>query len=384
MNMGTHQHPLFQSALLHHHALRNRTVVAPMSRISASPEGIPTADMIAYYETFARGGFGMIITEGNYTDSFASKAYHNQPGLTNAAQTAGWKTITDAVRPYGTPIIAQLMHAGALSQCSDSTLAPSAIRPVGQKLAQYGGAGCFPLPAAMSIPDIQNVTRGFAAAALAAFHAGFDGVEIHAANGYLLDQFLTPELNIREDTYGGNTENRFRIIAGIIGAIRKTAPADFLVGLRLSEGKVNDLAYRWARGIDMAREIMAAVKQAAPDFLHIAVQTGEWERDSFYANGDSYASVARRCTGIPVIANGGLHDLDKSKIAFTGGHADFVSIGKAALADPSWPNHTLRGIPVLPFHRDMLWPEATIRHTKKIIDRLSAPLHLVPENQASI
>ncbi|HVI47465.1 MAG TPA: NADH:flavin oxidoreductase [Chitinophaga sp.] len=365
--MDITKHPIFQPLQWPGHSLKNRLVIAPMSRVSATSEGLATAEMGNYYAAFAKGGFSMIITEGNYTDEIASKGYPHQPGLISSVHAAAWKPVVEQVKTHGAIIIAQLMHAGALSQYSQDTLAPSAIQPGGVKMAQYGGTGAYPFPKAMSLEDINTVKNGFVNAATGALEAGFDGVELHIANGYLLDQFLTPELNIREDQYGGSTSNRFRIATEIIQAIRAIVPAHFLIGIRLSEGKVNDLKYRWKDGAAMAVEVLEEARKAAPDFIHIAVQSGEWERDSFYSNGTSYAALAKQITGKVIIANGGMHQLTRATRVIEESHADLLSIGKAALADPAWPSHILNGTSPLAFHPDMLWPEATIRHTNQVI-----------------
>lgn len=364
-------HPIFQKAGIWQRDLINRTVVAPMSRVSATANGLATDEMTGYYSAFASGGFAVIITEGIYTDMYGSQSYINQPALVNDEQCASWEKVTRAVHRSPSLIFAQLMHGGALSQCHENTLAPSAVKPVGIKMASYGGEGGFPLPKEMDLTDIQKMQRGFINGAINAHKAGFDGVEIHGANGYLLDQFLTPELNRRNDRYGGSMQNRFRVIAEIIEGIRASVPSDFIVGLRISEGKVNDLTYRWADGIKTAKELAEEIKKSRPDFVHVAVQTGEWERDSFYEGGASLASVIRETEGIPVIANGGFHNLDKAETALKDHHADLIAIGKVALADPHWVVKTLNNLPIIPFHRDMLWPEATLSHTRKIIKELN-------------
>lgn len=357
-------HPIFQSVRIWNRNLRNRLAVAPMSRVSAAADGVATDEMAAYYASFAEGGFGTVITEGLYTDKLASQSYSFQPGIATASQLRSWQPITEAVHRYDALIIAQLMHGGAISQYLDRPIAPSPIRPKGVKLPSYGGSGTFPIPQEMTIQDIELVKAGFIASAIHAHEAGFDGIELHAANGYLLDQFLTPELNQRTDQYGGSMENRFRIVAEIIAGIRQQVSPTFILGVRISEGKVNDLAYRWENGIRTAHELAGQLQQANPDYIHVAVQTGEWERDSFYGENTSLASVMRRVTGIPVIANGGFHDLARARRAIEDQHADLVSIGKAALADPWWPVKTLNNLPAIPFHQQMIWPAATIRHTR--------------------
>lgn len=364
-------HPIFKPIKLWQKNLRNRTAVAPMSRVSSGEEGFATDEMADYYSSFARGGFSFIITEGLFIDEYASQSYKFQPGIATEQQLLSWKKTTQAVHQHDALIIAQLMHGGALSQLLENTLAPSSIQPKGNKLESYGGSGAFPLPKEMTLGDILKIKNGFVTSAMNAHRAGFDGIEIHGANGYLLDQFITPELNLRKDQYGGNLENRYRIIAEIITEIKNVVPENFIIGLRISEGKVNDLTYRWKKGIETAKELAKEIKKSEPDYIHVAVQTGDWERDSFYENQVSLASVMRSQTQIPVIANGGFHDLTKVKKALKENHADLFAIGKVALADPEWPLKTLNNIPSMPFHKDMLWPKATISHTKSIIEKLN-------------
>jgi len=362
-------HPLFSSFTLQQHQLKNRLAVAPMSRVSARPRGVPSSDMQAYYHAFAEGNFSMIITEGIYTDSAYSQAYPLQPGMVTSEQVNGWKQVVEKVKQEPVLFMAQLMHAGAISQSLSSTLAPSAVQPLGKKMPEYGGGeGAFPLPAAMTIDDIKTATAGFVQAALHAWHAGFDGVEIHAANGYLLDQFITDYTNQRNDEYGGCTHNRFRIIREIIQGIRTQTPASFLIGLRLSEGKVNNLKYRWPEGAAMAREVLREVTDIQPAYTHIAAESGHWQRDCLYTDGTSFTGLARSITGLPVIANGGLSDLSMAEEVLRNGHADLLAIGKAALADPHWPLHTLNGHAVRPFHPRMIRPSATIAHTREMRD----------------
>lgn len=341
----------------------NRLVVAPMSRVSASANGKVTEVMRDYYAAFAQGGFGTIITEGVYTDAAASKAYPTQPGLVSQQHMEGWKKIVQRVKEYDTKIFCQLMHAGALSQAHKSTIAPSIIQPLGKKMTAYGGShGMFPLPKEASVEDIREVVEGFATSAHLAFLAGFDGVEIHAANGYFLDQFLTPYLNKRQDTYGGSVENDFRIIKEIYDAIRKVVPNDFGIGLRLSEGKVNHLDYRWQDGPEKARQILKQAYTVSPSYIHIAAEKGDWFQDCSYPDGSSYTSIAKEIVKVPVIANGGLHDFQKARLVLEGGHADLISLGKAALADPHLPNKFLKGINPIKFESEMIRHDARIKH----------------------
>lgn len=336
------------------HQVKNRTVVAPMSRVSTALDGIPTPAMFDYYEKFARGGFGMIITEGLYTDMIASQSYPNQPGIVTPEQTAAWALLTPRIKAHGTLFIAQFMHGGGISQHHQHTLAPSAVQPLGKKMGAYGGGdGPFPLPAEMTTADIGKVVTEHAAAAKRAVQAGFDGIEIHAANGYLLDQFLTDYTNLRQDAYGGSIPNRFRIIAEIIAAIKAVVPESFIIGLRLSEGKVNNFTHRFPGGAVTARAILEEVKAAEIAYVHISGEGGSWERTGFYATGESFTGLAKQITGKPVIANGGLQEVAIAKRVLEEGHADLIALAKGALANPDWPQRVSRGEEIRPFERWM-------------------------------
>ncbi|KAA2240577.1 NADH:flavin oxidoreductase [Chitinophaga agrisoli] len=369
-----HQFPpaIFEPFPLQHIILRNRLIVAPMSRVSAASNGTPTPIMEDYYTAFANGGFGMIITEGVYTDDIASRGYPLQPGLVTPAHRDGWQRIAAKVRGAGAHFICQLMHAGALSQHHTHTWAPAAVSPLGRRMPEYGGGdGLFSLPQAMTTDDIHTVRDGFVHAAQEASVAGFSGIEIHAANGYLLDQFLTDYTNLRTDEYGGAITNRYRLIAAIIQAIRQVTPAGFIIGLRLSEGKVNNLRYRWPQGPAAARELLTAVAATPPDYIHIAAESGNWERDCMYMDGTSFTSLAKQIVGVPVIANGGLHEPAQAAKVLEQDHADLLALGKAALCNPDWPQRIRDGLPTVSFHPGMIKPSAAITHTRQVSADLS-------------
>lgn len=166
--------------------------------------------MAAYYTAYAEGGFGLLITEGTCTDRAFSQGYLHQPGITDEAQAAAWRPVVEGAHAAGARVVLQLMHAGAVSQGNrfrDRAAGPSAVRPLGEQLAKYRGSGPWPVPMELTRRQIAEAVHGFAAAAARARDVGFDGVEIHAANGYLLDQFLTPYTNLRTDDYGGGVEH---------------------------------------------------------------------------------------------------------------------------------------------------------------------------------
>ncbi|RBL81787.1 NADH:flavin oxidoreductase, partial [Streptomyces cavourensis] len=168
---------------------------------------------------------------------------------------------------------------------------------------KYRGSGPWPVPLELTPAQIAEAVEGFAAAAVRARDAGFDGVEIHAANGYLLDQFLTPYTNLRTDGYGGDAEGRSRLVREVTAEVRGAAGPGFTVGVRFSQGKINDFGWRWPGGDAEARVLFTAAASAGADYLHLAGSGRDWSPD-----GPTLPGLARKVTGLPVIANGALHE----------------------------------------------------------------------------
>ncbi|PST82561.1 NADH:flavin oxidoreductase [Pedobacter yulinensis] len=361
---------LFSPVTLGNLTLKNRFTVAPMTRRSASADGVPGRKMQAYYSAFAAGGFAMIITEGIYTDDAYSQADENQPGLINQAQMEGWKAIATSVKQHGTLFIAQLMHAGALSQCREETVAPSAVQPVGLRATEPGGpTGPFPMPRAMDAADFETVKAGYVTAARLAVAAGFDGLELHAANGYLFDQFITPHTNRRQDAYGGDEASRLRFLVEVFEAIKAAVPAEFLIGIRMSESKVNDLTYRWPGGAETATALFKALSHVPAAYFHLAAEGGKWARECLYTDGRSSNGIARQLTGKPVIANGGMHDPELAHALIAGEQADLVAVGRGAIANPDLPNRLMTCGTLKPFFKELIQPSLTLAHTAAVLTR---------------
>ncbi|MDO6658071.1 NADH:flavin oxidoreductase [Anaerobacillus sp. 1_MG-2023] len=340
---------LYTSEMLGKISLKNRFIVAPMTRITATNDGSATTTMRDYYKRFAKGGFGAIITEGIYTDERYSQGYVNQPGLTNKNHIETWRNITSAVHEFGTPIIAQLMHAGGQSQGNayyDVTVAPSNIPPKGEQLGFYGESGHFDTPTPLSIDDIKEVRHSFISAARHAKEAGFDGVEIHGANGYLLDQFLTDYLNHRNDEYGGSLKNRLKLLVEVIEDVRNEVGEDFTVGIRLSQIKVADPAYKWPEGEKSAKTIFSILEKEL-DYIHVTEPDATLS--AFGEGTKTLAAAAKAFSSIPVIANGQLGDPDKASNLIGSKEGDFVSLGTSALANPDYPNRLSTGKELKPF-----------------------------------
>ncbi|MFE6980500.1 oxidoreductase [Streptomyces griseus] len=342
--------------------LCNRFAVAPMTRVSATEDGRATPEMAEYYAAFAEGGFGLLITEGTYTDRAFSQGYLFQPGITDEAQAAAWRPVVERAHAAGARVVLQLMHAGALAQGNrfrDRAAGPSAVRPLGEQLAKYRGGGRWPVPMEMTRRQITEAVEGFATAAHRARDVGFDGVEIHAANGYLLDQFLTPYTNVRTDEYGGDVEERLRLVREVTAAVRAATGPGFTVGVRLSQGKINDPAWQWPGGDAEARTVFTAAAAAGAGYLHLAGSG----RDRF-PEGWTLPALARTVTGLPVIANGGLHRDEVARRVLDERHADLLAIGTAALANPDLPRRVAAGTARAAFDPRVLEPLATLGNAR--------------------
>lgn len=345
----------------------NPLVVAPMTRVSALEDGTVGPKMEAYYTDFAKGGFGLVISEGLYPDTLYSQCYLMQPGLATKAHADSWKPIVDAVHKNGSRFIAQLMHAGSLAQverASGRNISPSAIKPKGSQMSFYYGDGDYDMPVEMTQVDIKEVVGHFASSALLAKTAGFDGVEIHGANGYLLDQFLTKHTNMRTDQYGGVIANRLRIHQEIIMAIRDAVGDDFIVGIRFSQAKVNDPTHKWVDGLKDAQEAFTIMGNCSLDYIH-TTEPVLWE--PAFEGSRSLASLAKEYSGLPVISNGGVNDpMDASK-ALENGHGDLISLGKIALSNPDWPRVVKNSKEVRVFDFSMLMPIANLDNGGKFL-----------------
>lgn len=356
--------------------LDSRVGLAPMTRISATSEGLVTDQMVSYYTSFAREGFGLIITEGTYIDDKFSQTYFNQPGIAYDEQAHAWKKAVESVHRTGAKIIMQLQHSGPVSQgnrFNQKTIAPSAIQPKGEQLEMYLGEGPFPMPKEATKAEIQEVITGFVNAAKRAQSVGFDGIELHGANGYLLDAFLTDYTNQRTDEYGGSTENRVRLLVEVAQAVREAVRKDFVIGIRISQGKVNDSTHKWAGKEQDAKVIFGQLGQSGLDYIHVT-EYKAWEPafpqvEDALANdtalddsGASLAALAKKHAKIAVIANGHLESPSKAAEMIEKEEADVIALGKGALANHDWVSKVKKEAPLAPFEAEkVLRPNAKIK-----------------------
>lgn len=308
--------------------LKNRLVLSPMTRRRAAEDGTPTPLMAEYYAQ--RSGFGLVVTEGVYP-SQEGRGYPNQPGLADDVHEHGWTAVTEAVRAHGTPIFAQLMHAGRVTgpevTGTDTVLAPSAI-PFED---HHGHHSAHKMTAATS-HDISQLIHAHVEAARRARRAGFDGIELHAANGYLLQQFLAPSTNHRTDEYGGTPLRRARFVIDVAEAVADAIDAD-RVGIRVSPGA----------------NIQGALETDEQDVsaTYAALFHSLRQRPLAYvsmihpAAGSAFVQQIRRTAGSPMIVNTGFSVVTDRQTAadlVDAAHADAVAIGRPAIANPDLPH----------------------------------------------
>ncbi|QSQ13084.1 alkene reductase [Myxococcus landrumensis] len=323
---------LFASFRLGHIELSNRVVMAPMTR-SRAIGGIPNALMRDYYTQ--RATAGLIITEG-VAPSANGLGYARTPGIFSPAQVEGWRAVTAGVHAAGGRIFAQLMHVGRIGHVLNMAkgsriVAPSAVRSGGAMYTDPQGMQPFPEPEAMNEADVVQAREEFVQAAKNAVAAGFDGIEVHSGNGYLLEQFLHPHTNRREDAYGGSAENRSRFVVEVTRAIAAAIGPE-RVGIRFTPfSTFNDLPERDGvreQYVGLARELrgiayLHLVSNPHPDFA----ATEAAIRDAF---------------GGHIILNGGLLQ-DTAQQALAAGRAELMAFGKPFIANPDLVSRMKRG-----------------------------------------
>ena len=329
---------LFDSYDLGSLTLPNRMVMAPMTRNRATADGVATDMMATYYAQ--RAGAGLIIGESAPV-SQQGVGYPHQPSLFTPAQAAGWKKTVDAVHKRGGKIFAQIMHTGRISHPDHQdggalAVAPSALKAAGQAVTPNGFVDHV-APRALTLEEIPEVVDQFRTAARFAKEAGFDGIEVHGANGYLIDQFLRDGTNRRDDAYGGSPEKRLRFLNEVLDAVLTVWPAG-RVGVRLSpENGFNDISDSDPQGhFDYVAQELGKRGLA---FLHVLegdMVTG--------ARSIDYAAL-RAAYGGRYIANNG-YDLRRATDALEKGTADLIAFGAPFLANPDLVERYRKGLPL--------------------------------------
>lgn len=309
--------------------LRNAVVVAPMSRMQAEADGSVSPDMPDYYMRYVRDGAGLVMTEAIYADETSGRAYFNQPGLANDTQVDGWSKVVNAVHSIEGRIFAQLQHGGRLAEPGLNSLHLAASDGVAAGNTWQTGHPNIPARAA-TMAEIEAIVTSFGSAARRARAAGFDGVEIHGARGYLLDDFLSATTNQRTDAFGGSLAARLMMPLAVVRSVRDAIGA-LPLSFNFSLYKMDNIAYQPPGGRNEVTEIIRALCDAGVDIIHVstrkALRSEAW--------GEALFRTVRAAASGDVIANGGLVTLDDCEAALQDG-ATAVSIARAYLANPDW------------------------------------------------
>lgn len=320
---------LFSPITLGRLELPNRIVMAPLTRRRAHADGTPSDLMVRHYAD--RATAGLIIAEGTFL-SHRSRTYLNQPGLATDEHVAGWRQVTDAVHEAGGRITVQLMHGGRVAMLPDAEergiVAPSALPVGGERRLPDGTTRPHATPRALATDEVGGVVAEFADAARRAIDAGFDGVEIHGANGYLLQQFLAASTNHRDDAYGGSPANRARLVVEVTRAVADAVGAD-RTALRLSPGETRqgleehdspDVAATYAA-------LNAGIAGLGLAYLHVL---------SFHPDSELVQGI-RRDFGGPFVINSGFEEVTTRAEAerfLVEDLGDAVAVGRPLLANP--------------------------------------------------
>jgi N-ethylmaleimide reductase len=334
---------LFTPLQLGPNRLANRMVMAPLTRNRSTPEGVPHALNVEYYRQ--RASAGLILTEATCIAPEAV-GYPLTPCIWNSAQVAGWQAVTDAVHGAGGKIFCQLWHVGRISHPDlqpggQLPVAPSAIRPAGDAITLEGPKP-FVTPRALSIDELPGIVSAYRSAADNALLAGFDGVEVHAANGYLLDEFLRDGSNQRQDGYGGSIDNRARLLLEVLGAVGEVCPPD-RIGVRLSPVQpFNDM--RDSNPQATFRRVVELLNAFGLAYLHVT----ELGLDAPGSAGPRFDPLELRDLWQGVFMTNAGYDKARANAVLQAGQADLVAFGVPFIANPDLPRRFLLDAPLNP------------------------------------
>ena len=347
---------LFSPFTLKNFTLKNRIGLAPMTRMSSPGDSIPRKDVLEFLVTRARNGAAVVYTEAIDTDYESAQGYPRQSRILTQRQIDAWGPVVEAIRQEGAVAILQMFHCGRVAwpeiNPANRVIAPSSITPR-QKNPLTGSP--YPIPDAMSLFDIHHVIQGFVETARGATAAGFDGVEIHGAHGYLISQFLSSYSNEREDEYGGIVENRFRLAREIIRAVSEAIPGDRLLTFRISNWGIVDTDVSLFQSKEEYQEIIRLLSKEPLDA--ISVSTYDFDAKSFGTE-QSMAQITREVTSLPIMICGKVYDQRSAEAALR--DADVVLSAKSMLLNPYWMED-MRAGKSLPLRRS---EEADIAYTE--------------------
>ncbi|HEX7532133.1 MAG TPA: alkene reductase [Methyloceanibacter sp.] len=346
--------------------LRNRVVMAPLTRSRAGPGNVPHQLNALYYAQ--RASAGLIISEATQIAP-EGQGYIATPGIHSAEQIAGWKCVTKAVHVAGGPIVLQLWHVGRISHPSFqpggvAPVAPSAIKP-DTKAFTANGFEPIPTPRALETDEVLAIVAQYAQGARNALAAGFDGVEVHAANGYLIDQFLQDRTNKRTDRYGGSVENRSRFLLGAVDAVTAAVGAD-RTGVRISpQNTMNDIGDSDPQAL--FNYVAQQLSGRGLAYLHVI----EGDTGGAVVPPFDYQHIKDLFGGM-VIANNGF-DKQRASKAIADGRADLIAFGKPFIGNPDLVVRLFLDAPLMPLNPETLYGGLELGYTDYPVLRAVAP-----------
>ena len=333
-------------------SLENRVLMAPLTRMRADHDGVPSPLAAKYYAQ--RASAGLIISEATQISELG-KGYPATPGIYSDVPVEAWRTITDAVHAQGGKIFLQLWHVGRISHSSlhphkGLPVAPSAIKPSGKVYTAAWALAEYETPRALTLDEIEQLKADYVQAANQAKSAGFDGVELHAANGYLLDQFLQDRTNQRTDQYGGTIENRCKLIQDILQLIIPIWGSG-RVGIRLSPyGTFNDIADSDPQGL--FAYLINALNPLNLSYLHLIEPraTSAGGSDQLEVDAPRTGKLFRKLFAGKVVLAGGFDQASAEK-AIEDGEADAIAFGRLFIANPDLPKRFATHAALNPYDR---------------------------------
>ena len=343
-------HKLFEPLTMGNLALKNRIVLAPMTRGRAGVTRVPNELMAEYY--FQRASAGLLITEATVV-SPQGNGWIGSPGIYTNQMIEGWRIVTQKVKPTGTPIFLQLWHCGRASHSDfhdgELPVSASAVKLNGDQIHTPLGKKDYETPRALSIGEIEATVNDYRAAASNAKAAGFSGVEVHSANGYLINQFLDSKTNLRTDRYGGTLQNKYRFLKEVISAVMEIWPAD-RVGVRLSpNGVFNDMG-----SPDYRETFLYTIKELNKlnlGYVHIM----DGLAFGFHEQGEpmTLAEFRDEYNGI-IMGNCG-YTKEEAEKRLEAGHADLAAFGRPFITNPDLPERLKNNWPLAPAEDMSLW-----------------------------
>jgi len=347
---------IFSEFRLNGFTLKNRLGVAPMTRMSSVADSIPRQDVLDFLVRRAERGAALVFSEALVTDYESAQGYPGQARLLTQRQIDAWKKVTDAIRAQGSVSIMQMFHCGRVAwpevNPAGRIIAPSPVTPR-QKNPLTGSP--YPVPDPISRFDIQHVIKGFVETAKGAVAAGFDGIEVHGAHGYLISQFLSSYANHRRDDYGGPFENRYRFANEVVAAVRAVVPADRLLTFRISNWGVVDPDVSL---FETREEWQALIERLSAEPIDaISLSTYDFQAKGFDTD-KTICQLTREVTDLPLMICGKIHDRSTAEAALQ--DADVVLSGKSFLLNPDFVEDVRAG-KSLPLHRS---EEANIAYTE--------------------